>query len=141
VDETGNVYTIGVFQNLVDFDPGPGVFEVDGGDAFSIFILKLNSDGEFLWVNTFVNGFNLSGASLAKNSEGNILCVGTFRSTLDFDSGPDEYLITSEGDRDCFLLKFNPTGNFISVQTFGGLWGESAIGLTLDDEDNIFITG
>jgi hypothetical protein len=49
VDDEGNVYTMGIFGNTMDFDPGTNVFELTSfGDA-DIFVQKLDSGGNFLW--------------------------------------------------------------------------------------------
>ena len=51
VDPQGNVYSAGLFNHTVDFDPGPGVFTLTGGgfDESGIYISKLDPDGNFLW--------------------------------------------------------------------------------------------
>ncbi|NOQ75752.1 MAG: T9SS type A sorting domain-containing protein [Crocinitomix sp.] len=141
IDDEGNSYTVGVFQEVVDFDPGPGIFELDGGDSFTPFILKLNSMGEFEWVKTFDSDSDGSGTSLSFDLEGNILCSGIFISTVDFDPGPDEYNITSAGNRDYFILKLDPSGNFISVITIGGISSETATRTVLDAAGNMYTTG
>ena len=51
VDNLGNVYAIGGFAYTVDFDPGPGVFNltssIDG--AQNVYITKLDNAGNFIW--------------------------------------------------------------------------------------------
>jgi hypothetical protein len=46
VDAQGNVYSAGIFFNTVDFDPGPGVYNLTGG---GIYISKLSGDGDFIF--------------------------------------------------------------------------------------------
>lgn len=49
-DASGNLYVTGAFQGTVDFDPGPGVYNMtDTLTAGNYFMLKLNSAGGFLW--------------------------------------------------------------------------------------------
>jgi hypothetical protein len=43
----GNVFASGTFEDLVDFDPGPGTAPIEG--SFDPFIVKLNNSGVFQW--------------------------------------------------------------------------------------------
>ena len=48
VDASGNVYTIGYFDGTVDFDPGPGTFNMAATNQVGrrdIYISKLNAAG------------------------------------------------------------------------------------------------
>jgi len=49
VDSSGNVYTTGVFQHTVDFDPGAGTTEFTSAGARDLFVSKLDSSGNYLW--------------------------------------------------------------------------------------------
>ena len=42
VDGSGNVYTAGSFSGTVDFDPGPGMFDLTCIGSFDIFVSKLS---------------------------------------------------------------------------------------------------
>src|SRR5688572_24235204 len=50
-DSHGSVITMGQFRNTVDFDPGPGVYNLipPFGTNEHIYIQKLDSMGAFLW--------------------------------------------------------------------------------------------
>jgi hypothetical protein len=51
-DVSGNIYVPGRFYDSVDFDPSaPGGERTSAGDA-DAFVLKLNSSGQFQWVET-----------------------------------------------------------------------------------------
>lgn len=77
VDHSGNVYTVGNFWGTVDFDPGPGVYNltmVDYGDAF---IQKLNQcpDVTYAVLNiTACNSYTLNNQVYNKS--------GTYKQTL-----------------------------------------------------------
>ena len=59
VDKLGNVYTTGYFGGTVDFDPGPGVYNLtrpyagyeDFGFNHDMFVCKLDAAGNFIWAN------------------------------------------------------------------------------------------
>lgn len=48
---TGDVYTTGGFDMLVDFDPGPDTFYLSSSDYenWDVFVCKLDRDGNFVW--------------------------------------------------------------------------------------------
>src|SRR5207247_8639367 len=45
-DAEGNVYSVGTYIPPVDFNPGPGTFNLSGSNAF---IVKLDANGNFVW--------------------------------------------------------------------------------------------
>jgi PKD repeat protein len=47
-DEQGNIYLSGVFEGTVDFDPGPGIFNLST-DSITSYILKLDKYRNFQW--------------------------------------------------------------------------------------------
>ena len=47
-DALGNVYTTGLFEGKVDFDPGSGVYDLEPLDSVDLYISKLDLSGKFL---------------------------------------------------------------------------------------------
>jgi hypothetical protein len=47
------------------------------------------------------------------DSEGNIVCLGSYGDHADLDPGPGSVLDTATGGSDIFLLKLSPEGAFI----------------------------
>ena len=75
---------------VVDFDPGPGVFNLT---SLNTFILKLDPNGNFLWAKQFLavpnpNGAGEWGYGIALDLGGNILLTGYFQGQVDFNPGP-----------------------------------------------------
>ena len=60
LDGNANIIIVGSIFGTADFDPGAPVYELSGGGSGSlygaIFILKLNSSGEFIWATNSIHG-------------------------------------------------------------------------------------
>jgi len=48
-DASGNVYSVGNFNDAVDFDPGPGSYSLTPVGNTDAFISKLDASGNFVW--------------------------------------------------------------------------------------------
>lgn len=136
VDSSGNIYTTGIFSETVDFDPGPGVFNLSGGGGF---ISKLDVSGNFVWTKAW-QGIS---TSIKIDSFGDIYVAGTFGGTVDFDPGPNIFNLTSIGGNG-YVSKFDSSGNFIWAGAIGEPNANSGINptaLAIDAAGNIYTTG
>ncbi len=141
VDAMGNVYTVGSFQNTIDFDPGPDTMTLSAVGFYDIFIQKFDADGNFLWAKSCGgNQYNV-GNSIAVDAVGNVYTTGYFQSTIDLDPGPDEVNVTAVGGSDIFVLKLDTEGNFLWAKTFGGIGTDVGNALVVDAAANVYITG
>lgn len=143
IDDSGNVYLAGQFSGTADLDPGPGVANYTSLIAGSMFILKLNANGDFVWVKTFSpTGAGASaGTALGVDRSGNVVIGGYFSGTVDFDPGAGTLSTTAIGSTDAYLLKLSANGSLIWLRQLGGTSTEGVLWLTIDDQDNILATG
>lgn len=142
LDSTGNIYVVGYFTGTVDFDPGAGVSDLVSNGNNDIFILKLDSNGDFVYAQNFGSVSQDRGVGLSVDSFDNVIVAGTFQNTVDFDFDVvDTYDLISNGNTDIFVLKLDPTGDFIQAQSFGGTGFDSLEELALDSNNNIYTTG
>jgi hypothetical protein len=85
-DNSSNVYTIGFFDLTVDFDPGPGTFNMVTAGETDIFILKLDQNGNFLWARRLgAESYDYGGMDIVTDHQANVFATGYFHSTIDFD--------------------------------------------------------
>jgi hypothetical protein len=141
-DSNGNIYVAGYYVGLADFDPGTGVFNLNGSGNPDIFISKLTSTGDFIWA----KGVGGSGYevvySITIDTFGNLLLTGHFNDNADFDPGLSSFNLQSAGIADLFVLKLNNSGDFLWVKQMGDLSGGTlGRAMCLDANGNIFITG
>jgi len=139
VDQLGNVYTTGVFDtNDVDFDPGSGIFILNGflGETF---ISKLDASGNFIWARQ-IGAEDVE--SLALDANGNVYTTGKFSGTQDFDPGVSTYSLTAIGRDEIFISKLDASGNFVWAKQLGGTgyydYGQS---IAVDILGNVYTTG
>ncbi|MBK9319568.1 MAG: hypothetical protein IPM91_12645 [Bacteroidetes bacterium] len=79
------------------------------------------------------------GSSLAIDSSNNVVMIGRFSGTVDFDPSPSFYIANSSGSRDAFFAKFSPQGLMIWVKTFGGNLYDDAEDVVVDELNSIYL--
>ena len=144
VDRNGNVITTGNFSansGPVDFDPGVGVANLTSAGDDDIFVLKLDSSGNYLWAKSMGGSLRDTGTYIAVDTDGSISATGIFAGTADFDpdQGVDNRL--SAGDFDVFISKFDSSGNHLWTKTRGGTSREVGQSTTFDGSGNIYSLG
>ncbi|MFL3664650.1 MAG: SBBP repeat-containing protein [Flavobacteriales bacterium] len=123
IDLNGDVYITGFFNDTLDFDPGPGVFELYSKPSTSsdnIFITKLDSSGNFSWAATADGNGQSYGYSISSDFVGNVYVTGYCSGTFDFDPSPNSYNLTTINGADIFILSLNTSGNFRWANIIGG---------------------
>ncbi len=135
VDQEGNIYTTGSFQNQADFDPGSeSVFLNSISEATpynsDAFILKLDTDGNFIWVKHLggIDGTygGDSGSTIAFDNEGNLIVGGNFvgKLTIDqcgeFEASPNKsktFFLKIDSDGACIWAKEIDSRGIGQIQT------------------------
>ncbi len=143
LDAGGNVYTTGYFEGTVDFDPGPGVFNLtsDSTDTFHIFIQKSSALGNLIWVKQIVLPGYKDGRSITVDNFNNVYVTGSFFGTADFDPGAGVFNLTSAGKDDIFVLKLNSSGNFLWAKRIGSPGDDGGNCIKADALGNVYVTG
>ncbi len=136
-DTIGNIYITGSFRATCDFDPGPSIFSLTPIGNSDVFIVKLDTSGNFVWAKQFGGLGNDESSGIAISIGGDIHITGYFNGTVDFDPGPSSFNLTADGINDIFVLKLNSYGNL--------LWAQKLIGVSksidIDNNNNVFIVG
>jgi hypothetical protein len=120
-DASGNVYTTGLFQDTVDFDPGAGTFNLTCNGSSDIFIQKLDANGNFIWAKSMGSFSGDVPNSVAVDALGNVYTTGYFNGTVDFDPGPGVANLTSASiSGNIFVQKLDAAGNYVWAKRMGG---------------------
>jgi len=114
-DAVGNVYTTGFFEDVADFDPGPGVYNLTTNGLRDIFISKLNTDGNFGWAVSFgETTAEDKGIGISVDAAGTVYVTGAFLGQVDFDPGPGQAILIN-GNTAIFVLKLGASGGPLPV--------------------------
>jgi serine/threonine protein kinase len=145
LDSQDNVYVAGLFGGSVDFDPGPGDFNLVAEGYGDVFVLKLDSEGTFLNAWRIGGGEYDWGVGVETDAEDNVYILGCFSGEADFDPGPADFNIVSQIGIDTFLCKLDQTGSFKWVRTIpmarNTQSSDDNLRMTVDQLGNVHVTG
>ncbi|MFN5309880.1 MAG: SBBP repeat-containing protein, partial [Candidatus Kapaibacterium sp.] len=141
IDAQGNIYTIGFFQDTIDFDPGIESIKLSAKREYDVFIQKLDANGNFLWAKSFGGNNYDFGTSIALDAQGNVYSTGCFLESADFNPGKDSMMLSSVGAYDIFVQKLDAQGNLLWVKSFGGNDSDFGYSIALDAQGNVYTTG
>jgi hypothetical protein len=146
INRESDLFVAGQFVGTVDFDPGESAVEKTASSNLgSSFVLKLDTAGNFIWVNTF--GGNCTEAEdsargITLDSTNGVYAVGSFCGSVDFDPGTGEAIKSSAGmSDDIYLVKFLTDGTFSWVKTIGNDSNDSGYSVNINLHDEIYFAG
>ncbi len=107
-----------------------------------LLMANMQAQPEFVWAN------HVGGASattycygVAADENGNVYAIGHFWGTVDFDPGAGVYSLTSGGNDDVFVCKYDASGQIAWAFRVGGTSADYGYGICIDTHGNICITG
>lgn len=143
IDKSDNLLITGytTSSNFPVQDYG-GYFQGTQAGNSSSFILKFNPDGALEWATYFGGDQDQRAYSIVMDTLGNAFITG-FTNSPNFPiiAGSGYYQSSIAGESDVFISKFNSSGVLIWSTYFGGTLNESAQSVTIDDDQNILVTG
>ena len=91
----------------------------------------------FLWAKSGGGTGYEAGHQIELDAAGNIYTAGVFSGISSFGTST----LTSRGDNDVYLAKYDSQGRFLWVRQLGGISYETVGGLSVDATGNVYITG
>jgi Secretion system C-terminal sorting domain/Beta-propeller repeat len=142
VDALGNVIVAGSFIGDIDLNPdNVAVSNYTAVGATDIFLVKLNSAGTLVWSKQIGGSGSDFANEITTDLNNNILIVGGYNSTVDFDPNAGVSNITAAGLTDIFIEKIDANGNFVFAKSIGGSGSDYAYSIALDSYANIYTAG
>lgn len=140
----GELVVTGAFTTSLDF--GGMSPALSSAGLRDIFLARFSPDGIALWANAygddrdqFENDFEINTwPSLAIANDGTIHLGGSLAGAANF-GGPGDMI--SAGKIDAYLARFDPNGNYVSAQRWGGGGTESVVGVDADSAGNSLLAG
>jgi hypothetical protein len=143
-DSIGNVYVSGNTTEM-DLDNGPDTLFVNTFGMGDSYVMKLNANGDYVWVKNFGNITNIDYPNdLTIDNSGFIYATGYFKETAYFPNTSDTLSITSTGNSNVFVTKVNTDGEFIWAKAFNGndtVIGEEGRCIGVDSIGNVYVLG
>ncbi|WP_192823092.1 SBBP repeat-containing protein [Rufibacter sp. LB8] len=133
VDGTGNAYVTGEFQGNATF----GSTTLTSNGEEDIFIAKYDASGTMQWARRAGNISDDSGRAIAVDGAGNVYLTGEMEGNVTFGSTT----LTSIGDEDVFVVKYDAAGTVLWARKAGGTDSEYGEGIAVDGSGNVYVTG
>ena len=153
VDNAGNVYTAGTFVNTGDFDSSANTFNLTANGVNDFYITKYSAAGNFIWAKNFGAAQSANTANnddqfinIVLDTQGNIVCTGTFLGIGDFDSSAGTATLSSATFQSSyvpgnFILKLNGDGNFIWAKKITAYLHCTGDSIFVDNNNEIYLIG
>lgn len=138
-DAFGDIVTAGDFNGTADFDAAATTFPLNATNG-SGFVTRYNPAGNFMWAKQIGN--SITNVKVVKlDAAGYIYVAGAFKGQADMDPGAGTVNLTSSGDYDAFIVKLDPSGNFMWAKQMGAANLDDVRGMDIDANGNVYTTG
>lgn len=140
VDAQGTCHFAGNFSGTADLDPGAGTTTAITVGNIDIFLVELDSAGNFQWGIHF-GGSSVDGcAAITQDVNGEIYMTGYFSGSCDFDPGNGTTTLSATGV-DAFVTKYSTSGSLTWAKKIGGGGTDGGSDITVDFTGNVYTTG
>jgi len=140
-DNKGNVYVTG-YTTSINRIATSGAYQTVIGDTTNgdAFVAKFNSLGNLIW-GTYYGGNEVDwGLGITTDANNNIYITG-FTGSASGIATSGTHQTSLAGNENAFVAKFTFSGSLIWGTYYGGSGGEQGNAISLDANDNIYITG
>lgn len=144
IDQAGNVYVVGFFQDdafMIDFNEN--VLPISG-EGFDLFVTRFNTDGNLAWTRTAGGGLWDNAYDVDVDDAGFVHVTGLFRKSADFNGAnlleSVEGDIEGQGEANAFVAKYEGTGALAGIKVVDGTKSEGT-GVAVGPNGEVLLTG
>lgn len=133
LDGAGNVLITGDFARTTQF----GAHRLTSFGSSDLFIVKLDADGNVLWVRQHGIAGVVLGNAIAADAGGNFIVTGLFSDRVAF----GDATFTASGGQDAFLAKYDAAGKLLWARQLGGNGADAGQAIAVDRAGACYVTG
>jgi hypothetical protein len=136
VDGAGNVYVAGEFNGTVAFG---STTLTSQGNSYDVFVVKLDSNGNFIWAKSAGGNWSESAGTLVLNAAGDLFLSGFYGGSATF--GSNNLTAPPFTMSEAFVTKLDGAGNFVWAARAGANYSTSPTTLAADSAGNVYVAG
>lgn len=133
-DASGNTYVAGYFSGNLTLPPST---TLNASGLSDIFLIKVSPLGQIMWAKKAGGTSDERALGVACDASGNVYITGHFQGTANFDG----ITVTSSGNKDVFVAKYNTAGAAQWVRTGGGSGEDLGYAVAVGGNGNVYVTG
>ncbi|MBK7669045.1 MAG: SBBP repeat-containing protein [Sphingobacteriaceae bacterium] len=137
-DKLNKIYVGGTFYNTVDFNPGLATNTLTSNGNTDIFVLKLDSNANYIWAYNYGGASYESNPLLSVDSLNNLYTIGNYNGTIDFDPSLSVSNLSSAG---LFIQKLSSVGVFDWVAGLTTVASTSGTSINISSIGDIVFSG
>lgn len=147
IDGKEYVFAGGDFTTTMELYTGSGSVQAVSAGGGDIFLSRYDTDGNLTWIKTASGpGGTEFFHRIATDSFGSVYATGQISGTVDFNPGGIALTLTSLGQSDAFMVKYDKNGNLLWARNIGGNDTDAdsfeiGTGLAIDIWDNQYLSG
>jgi len=138
-----SIIAAGVFRGTSTFGEGePNETILSTAGYSDIFVARYNPDGTLVWARQAGGTREDTGIAITSFSDNSFVATGYFSSTATFGQGePNQTILTSAGNSDIFIARYNTDGMLVWAKQAGGTTGDAGNGITSLSDNSFVATG
>ncbi len=142
---TNYIFVSGLFKGTVDFDPGPGINEINSvsqSSYYDKYISCFDREGNYQWTYTWYPGKANWEFGICSDLNDSVYASGEFVGEVDFDPGPGQDIHIADGEySDVYLLKIAPDGVYQWTKSWGGDNYTNSRSVATDGSNAVYVPG
>lgn len=132
-DAEGNIYLTGIYYQTLTI----GNKSVTSTGSSDIFLAKYDKNGNILWLKSYGNSVIDNNKGIELDADGNIYMIGPLNLTINFGN----ISLTSSGNSDMFIVKFDTNGETLWAQKGGGVGSDKGKKVVVSASGEVYVAG